>query len=105
MLRAILVTELEEAIINRLRMGTISMRGIVLNSLDLPYTPEVAALRERLTEECGIKNCLEKELEKKTNKKMQERILKAYRDAGYMEPIEFGTGKAIKFLHAVPSEQ
>lgn len=100
MLRAVLVTELEQAIINKLRMDNGARRGMVLNSLEFPDTPEVEALYNSIIDDrCGG-NKLQSEKEKIEHRKWKEGFLKAYREAGYTEPLEFGKGKAIPFLRS-----
>jgi hypothetical protein len=102
MQRAILVTELEKAIIDRIR-SSISCQAIVLNSLSLPETEAVRKYYERIMEKCFDEEYKKNSLE--DHKKYAEERLKEYRAMGYNEPLEFGTGKAMPFLRALPSGQ
>lgn len=102
MLQAILVTEFERAIINAIRAGCTARRGAVLLSLEFPETKEIQELFDSIVDEDKFLSSLEKKKRKIENRKRNERLLKIYREAGYREPLEFGTEKAVPFIRSLP---
>lgn len=99
MLQAILVTELERAIIEKIRSGVV-WQSLALNCLFLPDTEEVRKYYERILER--EENVLRRTKELERHIKYNEERLKEYREAGYREPLEFGTGKTVPFLRSLP---
>ncbi len=105
MLQAILVTELERAIIEKLRNEHDAMKCIVLMNLGLPFTNELLeyTLNMRNGSKCTTGK-LEGEIRIQIERdiKTQEKRLNSYRKEGYKEILEFGTGKAVPFLRSFP---
>lgn len=105
MLQAILVTELEKAIIEKIRNEHDSMKCVVLMTLGLPFTNELLDFSLNLHDnDRYIKGITDDWIieRKKDDIITQEKRLNSYRKEGYKEPLEFGTGKATPFLHSLP---
>lgn len=105
MLQAILVTELEKAIIEKLRNEHDSMKCIVLMTLGLPFTNELLEYSLCLHDKDRYKfGSTDDEIRKRKNDEIiaQEKRLNSYRKEGYKGLLELGTGKATPFLRSLP---
>ncbi len=106
MLQAILATELERAIIDKLRNDDYCFfyRTVVCNTLELPYTPEALEYHlqaiDNSGEICGTSDA-ETERRKKKCKQEQKNRINMYHAKGYKDEPEFGKGAVAPFLKMV----
>lgn len=83
---AVLVTELERAIIDKIRMGHISFQTLVCLNYGLPWTEEGLKYQETVEKRLEIK--LGTDAKTRQKKAMQDFI-----NAGYGDVAEIGKGK------------
>lgn len=92
------LTELERAIIEKLRNGSAGSRGFVLNTLELPITQDAMEILLEAKKNEEFSSFLEKEVWKKRLMKDEKRKLDAFKSAGYGNKVEFGSPSCTKFL-------
>lgn len=108
MMRAILVTDLERAIIDKLRNGHVCLRAITCNNIGLPYSPDALAYSLECIERAAERRGESKDwtaFEKATEQTRQKARERQFRDDGYMGAIEFGTGAAAPFLQMLEGQK
>lgn len=98
-MQAIIVTEYEREIINRLREGDSIHRRCVCMTLEMPYTKEMLQDDLEMHKECDDE--LEFEHHKRFIRKWQEEAMRQYKAQGNKEPPEFGTKRATALISAV----
>lgn len=105
MLQAILATEYEKAIIDKLRNDdSYCFRSVACNMLGLPYTPEALEYRMHAIEHGGYlcgESDIEIEQKKKECKQEQTNRIKKYHAEGYEGDPEFGNGSVDTFLKMI----
>ena len=83
---AVLITEYERAIIDKMRTSPENIRCKVCLNIGVPYTEE------------GFRTALSIYSDPDRTTKEQERRMQEYRATGYAEPLVFGTGKTRPYL-------
>lgn len=96
-MQAIIVTEFEREIINRLREASNNVRCLVCMPLGLPYTEEMLqGSMEEYKENYKDRRVIEDH--KRWLYDRQVETEKIYRAHGNKEPLAFGTKKAVAFI-------
>lgn len=93
-MKAVLLTDLERAVIDRLRQEHPSMQHAVLLTLDLPAPQAVIDYMTRCTREKERAGRLKRD---------QEKRMQRYRAEGYGQALRISTGKAAPHLQTVRS--
>lgn len=98
-MRAILVTPLEQAIIDALRCKSAPYKNIICNTLDLPlpedvYSFTIESMKDKRV--CNIREVISEDIKRIREK--QDRNMKCFKLDGYGNKAEFGIGRTRQYL-------
>jgi hypothetical protein len=99
-MRKMLVTDLERAIIERLREEHISIKNMVIMSLDLPYTKEGVRYQLSCYKDRGLTPDKIQEFKLK-----QALLLQRYQAEGYGSALEIGQENSGRTLQFAPMDR
>lgn len=108
MMRAILVTDLERAIIDKLRSGSVCFRAVTCNNMGLPYSPDALVYSLECIEQAAERHGESKDwtaFEKAAEQTRQKARERQFRAEGYTGAIEFGTGAAAPYLQMLEEQK
>ena len=97
-MKAVLLTDLERAVIDRLRGEHPAMQHTVLLTLDLPMTREIMDFMEQSRNGSEVPPTPEHVI---WQQRKQEKAVQRYRLEGYGQTVQIGEGKAVPHLRKI----